>query len=292
MLNKLILGTVQLGVNYGINNLEGKPSLDKSFNILNIAFENGIKTLDTAEAYGSAHEVIGLFHSKNPTKKFKVITKFPKLINYDIVDKVDSYLKDLKINHLETLMFHSFDSYQNNINNLDILKNLKSNNKINTFGVSVYTNDEIEKVILNQDIDIIQLPFNLLDNINYRGDILHKAKIKGKIIHTRSSFLQGLFFKDFNNKMHIVKKLKKQLEILKQIRMESNCSVEELALGYCVGQNNIDNVIIGIDSTFQLINNIKASNFHITENILKKINNINVKDLNLLNPSLWNQILS
>ena len=39
MLEKLILGTVQLGVNYGINNSEGKPSLEKSFDILNMAYE-------------------------------------------------------------------------------------------------------------------------------------------------------------------------------------------------------------------------------------------------------------
>ena len=288
MLNKLILGTVQFGVNYGINNLEGKPSLEKSFNILNVAYENNIKTLDTAEGYGNAHEVIRLFHNNNPTKIFKVITKLPKLVNYDIAHKVESYLKGLKINRLETLMFHSFDCYQNNINNLEIFKNLKSNNKINYLGVSVYTNDELEKVIKNENIDIIQLPFNLLDNINCRGEILKKAKNKGKIIHTRSSFLQGLFFKDPNDKIHIVKKLKKQLEILKQIRMESNCSVEELAIGYCVCQNNIDNVIIGVDSINQLKANIKATSYKLNQKILKNINALKVHNLDLLNPSLWN----
>jgi aryl-alcohol dehydrogenase-like predicted oxidoreductase len=76
MLNKLILGTVQLGVNYGINNSEGKPSLAKSFDILNMAYENGIRTLDTAEAYGNAQEVIGAFHEKYKDKKFQNLSKF------------------------------------------------------------------------------------------------------------------------------------------------------------------------------------------------------------------------
>ena len=33
---KLILGTVQLGLNYGINNISGKPALEESFKILDI----------------------------------------------------------------------------------------------------------------------------------------------------------------------------------------------------------------------------------------------------------------
>ena len=50
--NKLILGTVQFGLDYGINNKLGKPNFKQSCEILSKAFDNGITTLDTAEAYG------------------------------------------------------------------------------------------------------------------------------------------------------------------------------------------------------------------------------------------------
>ena len=55
----LSLGTVQLGLNYGIHNDSGKPSLETSFRILNAAMEAGINTLDTAAGYGNSEEVIG-----------------------------------------------------------------------------------------------------------------------------------------------------------------------------------------------------------------------------------------
>jgi len=287
--NKLILGTVQFGLSYGINNSKGKVSLNDSLKILGYAYDNGIRTLDSAEAYGNAHEVIGIFHNKNPTKIFNIITKLPKLINYDIIDKVNGYLKDLKVNHLETLMFHSFDSYQNNINNFDVLKDLKSSNKIKSLGVSIYTNYEIEKVILNKDIDIIQLPFNLFDNANLRGDILQKAKIKGKIIHTRSSLLQGLFFKDENDSNKIVQKLKNELTLLSSISKRDKTSISELALSYCVQQETIDNVLIGVDSVNQLIDNLDAVNYKIKQKTIDSINSINIGNLDLLNPSLWNK---
>ena len=63
--------------------------------------------------------------------------------------------------------------------------------------------------------------------------------------------------------------------------------MEELALSYCIMQKNIDNVIVGVDSKYQLNSNIEAANYKISEEVLKCINNIAVEDLNLLNPSLW-----
>ncbi len=284
---KLILGTVQFGLNYGINNTSGKVSLSDSLKILNCAYENGIKILDSAEAYGNAHEVIGKFHSKNPEKIFKVITKLPNQINDNIAKKVDGYLKELNINQIDTLMFHSYKSYNNNIKNLGIFNRLKSEKKIKKLGVSVYTNDEIKKIILNNDIDVIQLPFNLFDNVNLRDDILQKAKIKGKIIHTRSALLQGLFFKDKNDSNETVQNLKSELNLLYDISKRDNVSISELALSYCLKQKTIDNVLIGVDSTDQLIDNIKAVKYNLKQKTINSINSIKVQNTDLLNPSLW-----
>ena len=285
--SKFILGTVQMGLTYGINNTNGKISLDNSLKILEYAFDNGIETLDSAESYGNAHQVIGIFHNKNTTKKFKVITKLPHQINEDIVKKVDRYLKELNITQLDTLMFHCYSSYEDNIENFNVLKRLKSKNKIKNLGVSVYTNNEINKVILNEDIDVIQLPFNLLDNINLRNDILKKAKSKGKIIHTRSALLQGLFFKDKNDSNMIVQNLKDELTLLSDISKRDNASISELALSYCLKQKTIDNVLIGVDSVNQLIDNIKTVNYSLKQKTIDSINAIKVQNLDLLNPSLW-----
>jgi aryl-alcohol dehydrogenase-like predicted oxidoreductase len=207
--------------------------------------------------------------------------------NDDISAKVEVYLKELNLNKLETLMFHSFDSYQNNIENFNILNKLKLEKKIKSIGVSVYTNDEIEKVILNDNIDIIQLPFNLFDNTNLRSDILMKAKSKGKIIHTRSALLQGLFFKDLNETNNIVQKLKKELALISEISRKENASISALALSYCLIHKTIDNVLIGVDSLNQLKDNIKSIHYKITPQTIEHINTIKIKNLDLLNPSLW-----
>ena len=290
MNNKLILGTVQFGLKYGINNSIGKLKKDEVLSLMKFAYNSGIRILDTAEAYGNAHQLIGDFHNKNDNLKFKIITKFPHKIKLSLIGtKIIEYLDLLHVKTLDIIMFHSFESFQSNYKALNSLNELKSNGLINNVGVSVYTNAQLES-LLNEDlITVVQLPFNLLDNSNVRGDLINRLKRKGKIIHTRSAFLQGLFFKSTNDKNPIVQELKTELELLNQISIGSNCSIEELALSYCINQKNIDNVIIGVDSISQLNANIKASGFQIKENALKTINGIVVKDLELLNPSLWNR---
>ena len=118
------------------------------------------------------------------------------MIKHNLIkSKVIEYLDLMNVNTLDVMMFHSFDSFQSNYNALNTLNELKSDGLIKNIGVSVYTNAQLES-LLNEDlITVVQLPFNLLDNFSVRGDLINKLKEKGKIIHTRSAFLQGLFFK-------------------------------------------------------------------------------------------------
>ena len=288
MNSKLILGTVQFGLKYGINNTIGKLKKDEVLSLLKVAYNSGIRVLDTAEAYGNAHQLIGNYHKRQDDFKFKIITKFPHQIKHNLIkSKVLEYLELMNVNTLDVMMFHSFDSFQSNYNSLDTLNELKSDGLIKNIGVSVYTNDQL-KSLLNEDlITVVQVPFNLLDNFNVRGDLINQLKIKGKVIHTRSAFLQGLFFKKSSDDISVVQALKPHLKTLNKIVKKQGCSMEELALSYCVKQKNIDNVIIGVDSISQLNANIKAAAYEVNEEALKCINNINVENLSLLNPSLW-----
>jgi aryl-alcohol dehydrogenase-like predicted oxidoreductase len=58
-LSKLCLGTAQLGLDYGVNNLTGKPRFEESRAIIQTALESGITAFDTAPAYGDSEEILG-----------------------------------------------------------------------------------------------------------------------------------------------------------------------------------------------------------------------------------------
>jgi uncharacterized protein len=289
--NKIILGTVQMGLSYGINNPHGKIKDEESHEIFKMAFKSGIRFLDSAETYGNAHQVIGDFHSQNPKCIFKVITKIPPLDKIENIEvKIEQYLQELNISKLECLMFHSYQSYKNNLNLIPRLRILKEKGQIKHFGVSVYTNEELKDLVNKNKVDVIQLPFNLLDNLSIRGKLLQEAQDKGILIHTRSAFLQGLFFKDPHNENAIAKLIKPQLIEINMLAQEADISIGTLALAYCIEQSCINQVLIGVDSANQLQLNLNAVEYQIPKEVIKSINHIKTNNKDLLNPALWEKL--
>jgi len=287
-IHKLILGTVQFGIDYGINNPTGKPNEVEVEKILMRAYEAGIRCLDTAEAYGTAHHIIGNFHRKHPDFRFDIITKIPANFNGSFSAKIESYLSELNVDSLKSFLFHSFDSYRKNKQEVVKLNSLKTDHKIDSIGVSAYTNLQIEEILQDELIDVVQLPFNLLDNMNLRGEILGKINDKGKIVHTRSAFLQGLVFVEPDNDNKIVKTLKPELDYLQKVAIGNNISMQKLAINYCLQQPLIQNVLIGVDNLDQLNQNLSDAGYLLPSNLIKQIDEITVNDVDLLNPSLWN----
>jgi aryl-alcohol dehydrogenase-like predicted oxidoreductase len=292
MMSKLILGTAQFGMSYGINNLLGKPDSDEVFKVLLTAYNNGIRKLDTAEVYGNAHELIGEFHSKYPEYKYDVITKITFGENNSVRNKVLKIIKYLRVDFLHTIMFHSYDSYCKLSENDKIeLNYLKKNNFIKHIGVSLYHNSEIESVISDCLIDIIQMPYNLLDNKNQRGNIIDKIKMTEKKIHTRSAFLQGLLLMDSNTQSKIYNKFKSEISFLNEISKNLGIKLSHLALSYCVDNLNIDNVIVGVDSCDHLNEIIEfEKKSRLSLEVHSSINNIKVNNNDFLLPINWNII--
>lgn len=289
MNSKLILGTVQFGLHYGVNNTEGKPSKENIKSILDSAYNSGIQLLDTAEAYGDSQNTIGEYHN-NSTNKFNVITKFSSNtegFSLNIIERVYNNLKILDVDKLYCYMFHSFDDFNKYFEKYrkDLLI-LKRDGIINNIGVSLYSNDELESVLKFNEITLVQLPFNLLDNNNKRGNIIKKAKAKGIEIHTRSAFLQGLFFKNTSELKIKIKPLGPYLNLLNDL-CDEHYKMNDLALNYVCNQKNIDKVLIGVDNVHQLESNILSEKKNIKKELTNNIEAIDVEETKLLNPSNW-----
>ena len=287
--NKLILGTVQFGLDYGINNSDGQPSFKKVKDILDFAYLKGIRLLDTAESYGDSQRIIGDYHTMT-SHKFSIITKFSPSrtdLSEKIIERVHSNLTTLGVNCLYSYMFHSYDDFKKYFSSFkDDLIGLRNSNKIKKIGVSLHSNDQISEVLKEKHIDLIQLPFNLLDNSNQREKILLKAKRMDVEIHTRSVFLQGLFFKDVNKLSGSLLKLKEDLNKLNNLILKEN--MNDLALNYVYSKKYIDGVLIGVDSVDQLESNINCIEDEITKDIIGEVDKIDTVNKSMLNPANWN----
>jgi aryl-alcohol dehydrogenase-like predicted oxidoreductase len=289
LINKIILGTVQFGLDYGVNNKKGKPKNDEINKILELANLNGITTLDTSVAYGNSIKIIGYFHN-NFSNKFNVINKF-FIDEYSLTEKIKNELLLCNLKLFDTYMFHRFEDFEKvNANTIKELKLLKEKKFIKNIGISIYNNTQFLKAIKSSFIDVIQFPYNLLDNSNLRSELIHEAKENNKELHIRSVFLQGLFFISSNKLPYKISPLKKYLDCLNEIVKKNNISIEYLALNYVLKNKNIDKIIIGVDSFQQMQNNISLlrSIQYDNLNFSEEIDKINVKEVELLNPSNWN----
>ena len=285
-MSNIILGTVQFGLNYGINNTRGKTPIQEVHPILDFAYSKGIMTLDTASGYGDSEEIIGDYLASNPDKKFEIITKVNSS-KITLEKQLHESLQKLKVDKVEVLMLHSFELYEKFKSQLPLFCQKNKGKFFNELGVSVYTNEEIGVISSDPVIDRIQTPFNLLDNELKRRERYSDIKSKGKIIDTRSVFLQGLFFKKTDELPTNLYPLIKPLEKLKKIAESKSLTMEELAIGYAFSMDFIDNVLIGVDSLDQLKDNLNVLSNSISMQTVDEINMISIQNDNLLNPSLW-----
>ncbi len=289
MIDKVILGTAQLGMNYGINNY-GKLSKNSVFEILDYAYKNDIRVLDTAEIYGESLELIGLYLKSNPQKKFKIISKInPRGITdfKQLSHNINKSLKILNQDAIHGYMLHSYKDLKNAPVLYEELQIMKAKGYINNVGISLYENFEISDITENYSFDFIQIPFNLLDNERKRGEVLRRAKNKLIDVHVRSIFLQGLFFKPYSDFNHKLQPLMRYLKDMQQIAKIANIDLSTLAIHYALKKDYIDKVIFGVHNVDQFSNNITSinKNINVPDN---KIEEIDVLEEHLLNPYNWN----
>jgi aryl-alcohol dehydrogenase-like predicted oxidoreductase len=281
----IVLGTVQFGLDYGINNLTGKPDENIVHSLLWQAYEAGIRSLDTADVYGNADELIGSFHRKTGLH-FAINTKFTGGTIANIHEKLKKSLQTLATDHIETYFYHSFKEYISSGLQAEI-NQCKKEKLINAVGVSVYTNTELLTAIDDPFVDVVQLPFNLLDNTSQRGALLKKAKQRDKKVQVRSVFLQGLFFKDLQALPVFLLPLKPYLQKIHMIAEKAAMPIERMCLQYAGAQTDIDEIVIGVDSITQLDKNIEALRAPLTKEVIHAIDELQVKETELLYPFNW-----
>ncbi|MCS6808540.1 MAG: aldo/keto reductase [Bacteroidota bacterium] len=290
-IQKLVLGTVQLGMPYGINNMSGQPSSQEAQQILQYAYDHGIRTLDTADAYGTAIQEIGTFHASSQCQ-FRVITKFHADATTDITQKLRETLDALHIPAVYCYQFHCFHDICAFPHVHNALRELQHSGYIHRVGVSVYTNDEILSAARMPMIDVIQFPFNLLDNMQLRGDVMRIAKSEGKELHARSIFLQGLLFKPIETFPKSLAPLIPYVQHLHRLRESSRfatkpTALQSLALHYVMYNPLIDAVLFGVETLSQLVDILHFLQEPPDIGLLQEVDNIIVQEASLLNPSSW-----
>jgi aryl-alcohol dehydrogenase-like predicted oxidoreductase len=283
---KLVLGSAQFGMDYGLFN--NKKIKQKEFKkIEKLVLKSNIKFVDTAISYGDSENIIG----NSKLKKLKIITKIklPKKNNFSIKEwvsaKIFESIKKLNIKKIYGVLVHDCKDLQGikGRKYLHVLQELKKRKIINKIGISIYEPKELKKIWKYWKPDIVQVPFNILDNrILNSGwiDILKKYGVK---IYVRSVFLQGAlindsnFFKFQENYKNLLDKFKYWCGINSITRIQA-------CLHFIKQYKKIDYLVVGFNNYKHLKEIIDV--FKEKQIIIP--NKFSTNYINLIDPRRWN----
>lgn len=281
---KIALGTVQFGIPYGINNIKGIPDRKEIKNIFRLAHDSGIRILDTAPAYGDAETKI----AELSDGQFNVVTKFSYSKNdVELRDQLSKSLQDLGSSNFYGYLAHNADNLLKVPELWRVLCEARDEKLIKKIGYSLYNPEQLEKLLGNGFIpDLVQIPYSLLDR--KFESALKVLKNLGAEIHIRSVFLQGLYLMDIEKLPMKLLPLKNELYQLHVFCLDFGIPMAALALNFVAQNTYLDKVIIGVDSSEQLQQNLIFTNsFTIPPELFDIISKINVKEKELLNPANW-----
>lgn len=302
----MVLGCAQLGLEYGVNNVTGKPDRNVAHKLLSSAVRSGVQFLDTARAYGDSEKVIGSWLSQGWAGRCKVITKLDpltdlapnagtELVENLVETSVYKSCLSLGVSHLDVLMLHR--AAHLNANNGAIyqkLLSLKRQGTVHGLGVSVQSPDELKMALTYEAVTFVQLPYNILDG---RWDTVIKELIKVKserelVVHVRSALLQGLLTSkspDLWSKAHVEGCESVVQWLDEQTAYYEFDSVSELCIAYVNSLDWVDGVVIGCETEKQVHDNARAVNLAIPmrEIPLSQLKSPFRFEQQTLNPALW-----
>lgn len=294
---KLCLGTVQLGMDYGIRGKK-KPALEEALGIIDFAIHNGIDAIDTANAYGEAEDVVGTYLERNPNARGRIqlISKFrPNLL--DDVPPVQYYpvmkenllesLRRLHTDYLEGYLLHS-SRYVFNDAIIDALKRLKAEGYVKKTGVSIYEVEEAKVGIQRGDLDFLQLPYSALDQRMLHSGVFKIAAEKSFPLHSRSAFIQGLVLMEEQEVPGFLEGARPLVGKIGLLCKEAGLTRVQLAMGYVKRQKTISHLVFGVRNIEQLQENIRAFSLGLPQDVYDELERQFAHvEADIVMPSLW-----
>ncbi len=248
----ICIGTATFGLDYGITNQQGKLPQKDIEKILARALECGICEIDTAQAYGDAEERLGQIGVKN----FRVTTKTAppgyniQLGKWNISRSLDLSLSRLKVESCHGFLLHDTGPLHNDGAEqiAKELHQLKSEKRVSRIGFSSYDPTEAELLCERYDFDMVQLPFNLLDQRAGESGALARLKKRGVSVSVRSVFLQGLLLSPPSTSQNNANLPLEAVEEFHQRCQKRNVTPLGAALGFVLQEKDISSIVLGCAS--------------------------------------------
>lgn len=287
--NRIVLGTVQFGLNYGVANAAGQVGRDEAAAVLAAGRAAGVHMLDTAVLYGESEATLGAVGVEG----WDVITKLPEMPAGAsspadwVASQVSASLARLGVGRLHGLLLHR-PAQLIGAQGAALYRALEAERergRVRAIGISVYGPDEMEALPRDMRFDIVQAPWNVLDQRMTRSGWAQRLQSQGCEFHARSVFLQGLLLMPAGARPAYFSRWSGLFEAWDRWLADNGLSPLQACLGHALAAPAISRIVVGVDSAAQLAQIITAASGAGAMPPLPAA--LATDDPALLNPALW-----
>jgi aryl-alcohol dehydrogenase-like predicted oxidoreductase len=286
LISEISFGSWQLGNNIDFDfgdELEG-------IGLVQEALKMGVSLFDTAPNYGhgNSEKLLGKA-LKGSREKVFINSKFGHDGHGDtdfsierIEKSVSESLKRLQTDYLDSVILHNppREMLYKDHPVYDELRRLKALKLINHFGVSIDTPEELEIVLENDDVDVIELVFNVI----HQSPKVHFNKVyeKGILLMIKVPLDSGWLSGKYNESTNFTgirtrwtkEVINTRINIIEQVKSIVGEDIVKSSLRFILDFKAVTCVIPGIKNISQLEDNVKVTNFVLSKEKHKKLENL------------------
>lgn len=303
LVSEIAFGGVEIGMPYGIG-VKGRSDMlsqAESVRLLHAALEGGINFFDTARLYGESESIMGkAFHDRR--SGVVIATKCKHFCHADgtvppyaalkkmVTTSLQESLAALHTDHVDVFMLHQATvSVLESEDVQRVFQELKKEGRIKATGASTYSTAETATAVKARGWDVIQLPFNLMDQ--RQAETFSSAAENGVGLVIRSVLLKGLLSNKGRGLHPALQAVESHIKDYAALLDEKINDLPALATKFALSFKEVGSVLVGIDRIEYLQNSLAcADGVYLDKGQLTKAKKLAYPDPQFLDLPKWDRM--
>ena len=172
-----------------------------------------------------------------------------------LVEAVERALERMKTNQVYAVLVHHADDLAKPGWEfvVEALDEMRARGFAERLGVSIYDREQLALACDHMRVELVQLPFNVLDRSLAKDGVLSGLKTKGIEVHARSVFLQGLLLMQPDRLPTYFAPLRGVMTELQSNWTGRGLTPLAACLNFVLRQKEIDVAVVGVNSCAELL---------------------------------------